>query len=50
MQCHKDGGVRSKIIEGLGALFFEPEGYKIEPLLTKWQTMIFEGSWGQGNK
>ena len=27
-------GVRSKMIEGLGIRFFEPGGYKIEPLLT----------------
>jgi len=29
------GGTRSKIIEGLGTRLFEPEGYKMGPLLAK---------------
>ena len=31
-----NGGVRSKMIEGLVMRFFELGGYKIELLLTKW--------------
>jgi len=34
------GGVGSKTIEGLGAGFFEPGDYKIEPLLIKTVTKV----------
>ena len=34
-QNFDEGGLGQKMIEGIGTRFFEPGGYKIEPLPTK---------------